>query len=525
MQSSVGVLSRPASAIADLESYVSSHPGNAAAHFRLGQVYHEARDRQAALEHFAEAVNLSPQDLNFRKMLADFQYVELGDLESAITNYVRILDQDPRNIENLTILGNISLSMGRFAEARTFFSTVARLEPWNGEVQKILEAIARKQGGASPTPTYKSARELAQCGRTADAISALESIVSADPRHFLAHNDLGVLYGSQGNADLALKHALAAVQGEPDNIIAHKNLGDLYHSVLQQPEEAMRQYLEVLRRSPADIETLLSIGSLCVGLGRTEEARSFFSMVLAHQPGHALAREMLGRLEPVPGPELDPDGLAEMFGDPQIDRILREKEKYAREYFTDVLLQEPGNLSARRGLDGLESEPPADTRMAETRYADASRSAARGDVACARRLLEEVLRIDPSFAAAHNDLAVLSGADGDNGAAQEHYEAAIAIAPDNITFLKNLGDFHFAVTGNAEAALAQYVRVLERRPQDIETLLCIGQVCEQLGRPEDASVFYGTAAKLDPANDLAREALRRTGIVAGNRQGRHAFAD
>ena len=306
MLSSAEVHNRPASAIADLESYVASHPGNAAAHFRLGQVYHEARDRQSALKHFVEAANLDPQDLNFRKMLADFQYVELGDLESAITNYVRILDQDPRNVENLTILGNISLSMSRFAEARTFFSTVARLEPWNGEVQKILEAIARKQVGGSPAPTYQSARELAECGRTVDAIRALESIVSADPRHFLAHNDLGVLYGSQGNAELALEHALAAVQGEPDDIVARKNLGDLYHSVLQQPEEAMRHYLEVLRRAPADIETLLAIGSVCVGLDRTEEARSFFSMVLSHQPGHELAREMLGRLEPVPGPECTP---------------------------------------------------------------------------------------------------------------------------------------------------------------------------------------------------------------------------
>jgi tetratricopeptide (TPR) repeat protein len=506
MQSSVGVLNRPASAIADLESYVSSHPGNAAAHFRLGQVYHEARDRQAALEHFAEAVNLNPQDLNFRKMLADFQYVELGDLESAITNYVRILDQDPRNIENLTILGNISLSMGRFAEARTFFGTVARLEPWNGEVQKILEAIARKQVGGSPVPTYQSARELAECGRTADAIRALESIVGADPRHFLAHNDLGVLYGSQGNADLALEHALAAVQGEPDNIVARKNLGDLYHSVLQQPEEAMRQYLEVLRRSPADIETLLSIGSLCVGLERTDEARAFFSMVLAHQPGHELAREMLGRLEPVPEP--DAGGLPEMFGDPQIDRILREKEKYAREYFTDVLRQEPGNVSARRGLDGLASGPPADARMAEERYADASRAAARGDVAGARRLLEQVLQEDPSFAAAHNDLAVLAANVGDARGARHHYERAVELAPDNLVFRKNLADLCFVKLGEAEEALRLYVSILEKTPRDAETLLSIGILCAEKGQVDDARTFLNAALAAEPENAPARAALR-----------------
>jgi tetratricopeptide (TPR) repeat protein len=508
MLSSAEVHRRPASAIADLESYVTSHPGNAAAHFRLGQAYHEARDRESALKHFVEAANLDPQDLNFRKMLADFQYVELGDLESAITNYVRILDQDPRNVENLTILGNISLSMSRFAEARTFFSTVARLEPWNGEVQKILEAIARKQVGGSPAPTYQSARELAECGRTVDAIRALESIVSADPRHFLAHNDLGVLYGSQGNAELALEHALAAVRGEPDDIVARKNLGDLYHSVLRQPEEAMRQYLEVLRRSPSDIETLLAIGSVCVGLERTEEARSFFSMVLAHQPGHELAREMLGRLEPVPGPELHANGLPEMFGDPQIDRILREKEKYAREYFSDVLRQEPENRSARRGLEGLTVERPADPCGVEARYGEAARSVARGDVATAIRLLEQILKEDPLFAAAHNDLAVLAADAGDARGARQHYERAVALAPDNLIFRKNMADLCFVRLGEAEEALRLYVSILEKTPRDAETLLSVGILCAENGQVDDARAFLNAALAAEPGNEPVRAALR-----------------
>ena len=346
-------LRAPAGAIAELESFIASNPGHAAAHYRLGQLYQSVAAKQKALVNFEEAVRLKPADLNSRKMLADYQYVEAGDLESAITNYVRILELNPQDTENLTILGNIALSMNRFTEARKFFDTIARLEPWNSDVQKTLEAITRRLNNESRVFTYPEARTLAEGGKTAEAIQALELIVASEPAHTLAHNDLGVLYAAQGNGRLALEHSLAAVRSEPENLTARKNLADLWHAGFGDPEEAMKHYVEILRKQPDDVETLLAVASVCVALGKTDEARSFLSAVLTHQPGHVLAQEILNRLECVEDPPLVSDDPSGLYDDPKLERMLREKEKYAREYLSDVLRSEPGNRNARRGLDTL----------------------------------------------------------------------------------------------------------------------------------------------------------------------------
>lgn len=497
----------PESMVPELEAYIASNPDNAAAHFRLGQLYHSAGDRENALVHLAEAVRLSPSDLGARKMLADFQYVELGDLESALTNYVRILDLDPRNVENLTILGNIALSMSRFGEATKFFSAIARLEPWNRDVRKILEAIVRKERENSTAPTYQEARALAEGGRVAEAIRELERIVAVDPQHTLAHNDLGVLYAAGGDVERALHHAQAAVQTGPENLVARKNLADLYHAKLHEPEQAMSHYLEILRRAPADVDTLLAIGSLCVTLDRAEDARSFFSAVLKHQPDHAVARELLFRLDHVYGGEPAGEDFTGMFDDPRIDRVLKEKEHYARTYLTDVLNQDPGNQSARRGLEGLTPGAEAPAVDIRARYAEASGLAARGDVPGARVLLQEIVERDPAFAAAQNDLAVLLGDVGDLEAAREGFARAVTLDPGNITFRKNLADLLFVRLGRTEEALQQYVHILEQNPRDAEALLSIGLVCAETERIEDARMFLNAVLAVEPGNEPARMAL------------------
>ena len=121
--------------------------------------------------------------------------------------------------------------------------------------------------------------------------------------------------------------------------------------------------------------------------------------------------------------------------------------------------------------------------------------------------LESHLAVYPHNAVAHNDLAVLASQKGDWEKALRHYEKALEFNPTNLTFKKNLGEFHFAVRKDFKTALQILLEVLKAQPADIETMILLGIVCLQSNRRKDAEVFFRQAAELDPDNEEVNNLL------------------
>lgn len=92
------------------------------------------------------------------------------------------------------------------------------------------------------------------------------------------------------------------------------------------------------------------------------------------------------------------------------------------------------------------------------------------------RYIKQFLITYPSFAQAHNDLAVLYHRVGNTTLALAHYEKAARMQPDNITIRKNLADFYVVELGWLEDAVDIYMEVLKRNPRDTEALIALGQI-------------------------------------------------
>jgi MoaA/NifB/PqqE/SkfB family radical SAM enzyme/tetratricopeptide (TPR) repeat protein len=122
--------------------------------------------------------------------------------------------------------------------------------------------------------------------------------------------------------------------------------------------------------------------------------------------------------------------------------------------------------------------------------------------------LTEFLRRYPSFACAHNDLAVLLYRDGRKDEALQHYEHALALAAENVNYLKNLADFHLVERGCHEEARLLYEKVIALTPDDAEAWAALGHVAIAEGRCEDALGFLRQAVAIDPRNAVAIEGLR-----------------
>jgi tetratricopeptide (TPR) repeat protein len=285
--------SKHAEAKTALEKLISKFPDFALAHNDLGVVVYVLGEKAEALKHYERAHELDPENVTIKKNLADYYYVELKRIEDALKLYLEILKKDPKDIEILMILGNLSASLGRFAEATTFYQTVVNVKPGYPGAVQFLEAIGRRDGGKpledSADGMYQVAHQLIKVGAYEDGKKKLKQLIQKFPGHSLAHNDLGVLSYKEGNNDQAKKYYEEAIKLDPTNIVAMKNLADFYFVELKLGEEAIKLYVDVLQKKPGDIESLLALGNVSLLIDDRERARFFFNAVLFIEPWNKTA--------------------------------------------------------------------------------------------------------------------------------------------------------------------------------------------------------------------------------------------
>jgi tetratricopeptide (TPR) repeat protein len=104
-------------------------------------MHYNIDNKDKALRHYEEAVRLEPSDLNFQKNLADFYCVELGRIEDALAIYLKILTEEPTDIETLMAAGHICEAFDRKEDAKIFYDRVLDIEPWNLEANDNLNQL------------------------------------------------------------------------------------------------------------------------------------------------------------------------------------------------------------------------------------------------------------------------------------------------------------------------------------------------------------------------------------------------
>ncbi|WP_224983681.1 tetratricopeptide repeat protein [Geomonas agri] len=162
----------------------------------------------------------------------------------------------------------------------------------------------------------------------------------------------------------------------------------------------------------------------------------------------------------------------------------------------------------------LQAEPapmptpgPVTVPSAEDAYAALRSQFPADDIEQAATMLRQHLAKYPRHAVAHNDLAAVSYQLGDPDQALVHYREAVALESDEDVYLKNLADLLYVETGQTDEAINIYLKLLERSPRDVETLLNLGIICEGVGQPNAAESFLQRALEIEPANMTVRERL------------------
>lgn len=274
--------------------------------------------------------------------------------------------------------------------------------------------------------------------------------------------------------DLALQHHRAGRRGEAEGL-----------------------YRQVLAAQPDHVEAWQLLGLLAHQAGNSVAAVELLQQALARHPQHYVALGNLGEAYRALG-KLD-EAIA------CYQRALEIKPDHARASFNlGNALSETGRLDAAVAAyrRAVASQPD---------YADAYNNLG---VALARsqRLDEAVaayrcaLRLRPDHADAHNNLGITLGEQGRWDAAVAEYRRAIELQPEYPEAHNNLGNA-LKEQGRLAEAMASYRRALELQPDYADAHGNSGVILTALGRFGEAIAESEKAIRLQPAHADAQNNL------------------
>ena len=205
-----------AAAEADWQRVLARMPGDAEAHFHLGNAARERDAHDEAIAHFVAALESAPGNYGLNNNLG-LAYKNAGRLRDAEDAFRRALTVNPDGFEPLANLAQNLYQQQRYEDALAYFEPLVRRYP------DIPQAAIHANRGVA----------LVMVGRLPEAEVALRRALELEPGLPSLHRDLGFLYIKQMRWTDAAATLEQAFTEAPDDLlgvcmldVVHANLAD-----------------------------------------------------------------------------------------------------------------------------------------------------------------------------------------------------------------------------------------------------------------------------------------------------------
>lgn len=463
------------------------NPQDAGAHSNLGVVYYHKGLIEEAIAAFERALELDPQ-MQVAQRNLQVAYFHTGHYERLLAELQDRLQADPADAAARRRLARAYLHtdnvpaaiaewhwlLERSPEELELYLKLAHAEYLRGNADAALGYLerARERAPDDPRVQWRRGEIFFRQGRSAEARVALERAVALDPQLADAYHLLAFVYGDLGDSGLAAQAAARASELNPSYVKAEANLSlDRYNTA---------RYDELIGDRGTQPEA--AAGALAhynLGLafrqrGLYDEAWREFALAL----------------------ELGEDAL--LVGQARAElQLLRGAAAEAEVLLASLLEVEPRSpkLWNERGVAAHQQGALAD---AESYYCKS-------------------LELDPTYALARNNLAVLQYHLG-TGAAEGSFRLALEGGRGLGDIWRNLG-LLLGRQGRRSDAVSAYRRALELEPGSAVAWTGMGAVLLEGGRLAEARAAFVRAVDLDPELAEARYQLAFALSAAGDYRG------
>ncbi|HYK42519.1 MAG TPA: tetratricopeptide repeat protein [Thermoanaerobaculia bacterium] len=372
------------------------------------------------------------------------KHVGKGKLDQALKDYLRVLDENPKDIATLNRVGDLYVRMNRQAESIPFFTRIAefysrdgfflkaiaiykkinKIDPARLDVYDRLADLYHKQGLTQDARSQYQvlADHYLKTGKTEEAVSAYKKMAAVDPNDLRIQVKLADLYRSSNQVDQAvMQYGLIgsmllrrgahdeaaavfqkALELSPSDAGIQKNL---VRSLIAQKNPAAA--IAILKAAPRTADSLSLLAEAQLEMGERGDAGRTAEQAIALDARHEGARLLLSRLRIDEG-SFDA-ALAAIA--PLVDAALAARDfPRAVSSIVPILSSEashPGALAKLAEVRDAEGNPPEAARL---RLALAHEEERRGDVDAAIETYRKVLATLPGQPDAAARLALLAPA-------------------------------------------------------------------------------------------------------------------
>jgi len=328
-----------------------------------------------------------------------------------------------------------------------------------------------------------------QCLGYQNIVVFYKTIIAANPACWMAYNNLGSYWKSQGRLQEALADFLSAEKLRGNDHQLEQNLASTYHQ-LGQPQLAIEHFQTALRAQPHEAVTENDLAVELAVAGDPAEALRYVEEAAHDDPDYAEAQYNWANLLRDAG--RDAESVA------HYEAALRIRPDYfAAEFNCGQVLQRSGQLAlaANHYVAALRLQP--NSPEAENNLGLAL--AGLGQAEAATEHYRRAVQFKPDYAEAHYNWGLALHALGQVQAGVDQLAEAVRLKPDYADAWEAEG-ICLAELGQARQAASCYLTALKLRPNDAGTLGNLAGTLMTLGRTADAVTCFERSLALDPSS-------------------------
>ncbi|TFG36469.1 MAG: tetratricopeptide repeat protein, partial [Desulfobacterales bacterium] len=459
-----------------------------------------------------KALVCDPQAVYVSRKLAVL-LVNMGKKEQAIVQLENMIADDPANLQNRLLLGNIYSSMGQRDQARAVYEAVLQIAPDDPQTLLMLGAL------------YASDRDYLQ------AQKILERLVAVDDKSYAGYSYLAKLYRELNYYDKAMEAYEKALTLSWSPMLAYE-AADLYE-YRQKYDEAIAIYKRLLEEDEANTKIRGRLARLYIVQGKIEEALAELNELKNYTSDTAVVDLAIGRVlldekryaeaialfELMLSQDENKDVARSMlaltyyeFGDKdKAMKILHEVPVTSKDYensilmLAQILLGEKDNQRAATLLRNVIAGE--DTRRPSFYFLLAGLLREEGDPAAGREIFEQAEKAFPENPRVFFEYGLYLDRLGELDGAVAKMEQVLAITPDDAHALNYVG-YTWADKGiNLEKALEYIKQAVDLKPDDGFVRDSLGWVYFKMGRYGEAVTELEAAASMQPDDPTIQEHL------------------